>query len=200
MPDVGLFSPPLPGGHLRRETLEDINSHSRHRCPGPAAAQSQETYRYDANGRLIAGMTARTSSQGFTRYALDDADNRTSRGDYAVNFPANAWRLTTNEGLVVGSKLTSQDSRFTLTAEASGDLVLRFGATTLWSAGTANGRSTFLRLSAGGVLTLYDPAEASLWATPAAGANAVLTLQNDGNLVLKNSGGSVVWQSNTCCH
>lgn len=167
---------------------------------GAAAAQSLQTYRYDANGRLTATTTARPASGAFTRYALDDADNRTARDNSAVAYPAVAWRLSSGEGLVVGQQLISQDGRFTLKAEANGDLVLRFGATTLWSAGAATGNSLLLRLQTSGAATLFDVAQASLWSTPTAGANATLTLQNDGNLVLKNSGGSVVWQSNTCCH
>ena len=166
---------------------------------GSAAAQSLQTYRYDANGRLTATATARPASGVVTSYALDDADNRTARDNAAIVYPAIAWRLSNGESLVVGQQLTSQDGRFTLKAETGGDLVLRFGATTLWSAGTATGRSLLLQLQTSGAATLFDVAQASLWSTPTAGANATLTLQNDGNLVLKNSGGSVVWQSNTCC-
>lgn len=167
---------------------------------GSAEAQTAQTYRYDAHGRLTAATTARPSSGAFASYTLDDANNRTARSNVAPPSPSVSWRLASGEALVVGRQLTSQDGRFTLKVEPSGQVVLRFGATVLWSAGTANGQSMYFRLQTSGAAALFDVPQNVLWATPAAGADATLTLQDDGNLVLKNSGGSVVWQSNTCCH
>jgi len=164
-----------------------------------AAAQTTQTYRYDANGRLTAAIAAGPTST-FTSYGLDHADNRTSRQNQTVTPPAVAYRLSSGEFLLPGQQLTSQDGRFALKAQQNGDLVLWFGATQLWAAGTTTGKSLYFRLQASGAATLFDVPQNPIWATPAAGANATLTLQNDGNLVLKNSGGSVVWQSNTCCH
>lgn len=164
-----------------------------------AAAQTTQTYRYDANGRLTAAITAGPFS-AFSGYALDDADNRTSRNNYMIVAPAVAYRLSSGEFLLPGQQLTSQDGRFTLKAQQDGNLVLLFGATQLWATGTATGKSLYFRLQTSGAATLFDVPQDPMWATPAAGANATLTLQNDGNLVLKSSGGSVVWQSNTCCH
>lgn len=165
-----------------------------------AAAQTTQTYRYDANGRLIATTTAQPAAGTYSSYALDDADNRTARNNQATVYPAVAYRLSSGEALLPGQQLTSQDGRFALKAQPDGNLVLWFGSTSLWSSGTATGKSLYVRLETGGAVNLVDAAQASLWSTPAAGANAILTLQNDGNLVLKTSGGSVVWQSNTCCH
>lgn len=167
---------------------------------GAAAAQSLQTYRYDANGRLTATTTAHASGGVFTSYALDDADNRTGRNNYQTAALALPYRLSSGEFLLPGQQLTSQDGRFALKAQPDGDLVLWFGATRLWSNGTALGSSLYFRLQTSGAATLFDVAQAPLWASPAAGANATLTLQNDGNLVLKNSVGAVVWQSSTCCH
>lgn len=165
-----------------------------------AAAQTTQTYRYDANGRLTAAITAGTSSGSFSNYPLDDADNRVARNNYPAGYPAVSDRLSSGEFLLPGRQLTSADGRFALKAQQDGNLVLWFGSTLLWASGTATGKSLYARLETSGVATLRDVLGVSLWATPAAGANATLTLQNDGNLVLKTSGGSVVWQSNTCCH
>lgn len=166
-----------------------------------AAAQTTQTYRYDANGRMIATITARPSSGTHAAYTLDDADNRTLRNNYPIAYPAAADRLASGEALMVGQQLTSQDGRFALKVQQDGNLVLWFGSTQLWASGTATGKSLYFRLLNTGVATLYDVPQNALWSsTPAAGAGASLILQNDGNLVLKNSGGSVVWQSNTCCH
>ena len=164
-----------------------------------ATAQTIQTYRYDANGRLTAAITA-SSTSGFSSYALDDANNRTSRNNYNVIAPAGADRLASGEFLLPGQQLTSPDGRFALKVQQDGDLALWFGATKLWSTGTATGKSLYFRLQASGAAALFDVPQNPMWASPAAGANATLILQNDGNLVLKNSGGSVVWQSNTCCH
>lgn len=165
-----------------------------------AAAQTTQTYRYDANGRLIAAITAGPSSGAFSSYALDDADNRASRNNDAAVAPSVAWRLSSGESLLPGQQLTSQDGRFALKAQQDGNVVLWFGSTQLWASGTANGKSLYLTLEPGGAATLFDVPQNPIWATPAAGADATLTLQNDGDLVLKTSGGSVVWHSNTCCH
>ena len=165
-----------------------------------AAAQTTQTYRYDANGRLTAAITARPASGAFSNYLLDDADNRVVRNNYPAGYPAVGDRLSSGEFLLPGQQLTSADGRLALKAQQDGNLVLWFGSTQLWASGTATGKSLYARLESSGVAILRDVTSASLWATPAAGANATLTLQNDGNLVLKTSGGSVVWQSNTCCH
>lgn len=165
-----------------------------------ATAQTTQTYRYDANGRLTAATTANPASGAFSSYALDDVDNRTSRNNFGIAYPAVAYRLSMNESLLPGQQLTSQDGRFALKVQQDGNLVLWFGATQLWSSGTATGRSLYFKLQPSGAATLFDVPQDPLWATPAAGANATLTLQNDGNLVLKTSGGALVWDSNTCCH
>jgi YD repeat-containing protein len=165
-----------------------------------AAAQTTQTYRYDANGRLTAAITAGTSSGSFSNYLLDDADNRVARNNYPTGYPAVSDRLSSGEFLLPGQQLTSADGRFALKVQQDGNLVLWFGSTQLRASDTATGKSLYLRLETSGVLNLMDAAGALLWATPAAGANATLTLQNDGNLVLKTSGGSLVWQTSTCCH
>ena len=64
---------------------------------GGATAQTVQTYRYDANGRLIAQTTARPSSGVWSSYALDDADNRTARNNAAISYPADASRMTAGE-------------------------------------------------------------------------------------------------------
>lgn len=167
---------------------------------GAAEAQTQQTYRYDANGRLIAATTAQPSSGTWSSYALDDADNRTSRNNATIAYPADTWRMAAGERLLPGQQLTSKDGRFALKVQQDGNLVLWFGSTPLWASGTATGRSVYLHNN-GDLVSLTDPAGSPLWFLPPAGGTGVLILQNDGNLVLKtSSAGSVVWQSNTCCH
>lgn len=168
----------------------------------PATAQDSQTILYDANGRVVAVTTAQASGGVTASYGFDDADNRLSRGAVAHTGPTVAWQLTSEQTLVPTQKLTSQDGRFTLTLQRDGNLVLHFGATVLWNSGTATGRSIYFRVQAGGNAALVDAAGLPVWTSGTNGNwYSVLTLQNDGNLVMKNAAGTtILWQSNTCCH
>lgn len=168
----------------------------------PVAAQDSQTILYDANGRVVAVTTAQASGGVTASYGFDDADNRQGRSALAHVGPTVAWQLTNDQTLLPTQKLTSQDGRFVLTLQRDGNLVLTFGATILWSSGTATGRSVYFRVQAGGNAVIADPAGTAIWQSNTGGnAGAVLTLQNDGNLVMKNAAGTtILWQSNTCCH
>lgn len=54
-----------------------------------ARAQAVETYRYDANGRLVEVVRSQGGGTTTTGYGLDDADNRQSRS-VTVQVPASA--------------------------------------------------------------------------------------------------------------
>lgn len=172
-------------------------------CAGPGLghAQSVQTFRYDEDGRLVAVTTANPGSGRFSSYTLDNADNRTARNDFPIGYPVTPYRLASGEQLVPGQQLTSQDGRFALKVQQDGNVVLWFGEAPLWSTGTATGQSLYFRLQASGVAGLFDVSQNLLWASsPSAGGGSTLTLQDDGDLVLKTSGGVMVWHSNTCCH
>jgi hypothetical protein len=169
--------------------------------PAGALAQDAQTFRYDTNGRLTAVATARPTSGMFTVYNLDDADNRTRRYTGHTAVTTIPWRLPSAYSLLPTQKLTSQDGRFTLAFEQDGNVVLRFGASVLWSTATATGEGMWFRMFSGGDLILYGPSLNVVWHTNTSGVGAFLELRNDGNLVLLDSSGTtVLWQSNTCCH
>jgi hypothetical protein len=123
--------------------------------------------------------------------------------------PTSCGTLTANQGLSQGRTLTSCDGRFTLTMQLDGNLVLSElvglnppTVQPLWSSGTSgSGNLVEAVMQGDGNLVLYNRLTgAALWASGTAGhPDAVLSLQNDGNLVIY-AGGSPVWASNTCCH
>lgn|GEM_PF-1066042 len=170
---------------------------------GAATAQSQQTYLYDANGRLAAATTARaTGNSTLSYFVQDDADNRTDTGAFAATPPSVSYELPADYTLAPSQKLTSANGQYTMTLEASGDLVIRnnVGAA-VWNSCTAQGRSWYVRIpSATGVLTIHDTRGVPLWtAGSPANSNAKLTLENTGVAVLRAPGGSVLWQSTTSC-
>lgn len=170
---------------------------------GAAEAQSQQTYLYDANGRLTAATTARaTGGSTLSYYLLDDADNRTANGSFPAASPATSNQLCCDYTLAPTEKLTSANGQYSMALEASGDLVIRnnVGAA-VWNSCTGQGQSWYVRIPAAtGVLTIYDTQGVPMWtAGSSAYPNAKLTLENTGVAVLRTVGSSVIWQSTTAC-
>lgn len=168
-----------------------------------AAAQSTQTYTYDAHGRLI-GVATATGDRGggvVTEYDYDDADNRTERQAYGITGPANYYQMTNDATLTTTQFLYSPSTSATLTLQQDGNLVLKCGSTVKWSTATASGRSMYFRVQADGNMVLYDVDFTSIWSSGTAGnAGAVLTLHNSGNLILRNAADTTtLWQSATSC-
>ena len=169
---------------------------------GAAEAQSQQTYLYDANGRLTATTTARTSgSSQMSFHVLDDADNRTLTGAFPVSRPPASNQLSNPYQLVLTEKLTSANGQYTMTLEASGDLVIRNNSGGLvWNSCTGQGRGATLIVEPSGLLAIYDSGINRIWSAGAAlYPGAKLTLENSGVAVLRTVGSSVIWQSTTSC-
>ncbi len=90
---------------------------------------------------------------------------------------------------------------FTLLMQGDGNLVLYNGSITaahaMWATGTNNGRGVLhLTMQGDGNLVLYTASGTAVWSTGGQGANAVLSLQCDGNLVTY-SGGRATWATGT---
>jgi len=93
--------------------------------------------------------------------------------EWASEVPPNAGNnLIFGESITTGTDIYSNNGRFRLRFQTDGNLVLYFAETgvTLWSSGTAG------------------------W------GGATLIMKTDGNLVMRNSSGSVVWSTNTQGH
>jgi parallel beta-helix repeat protein len=111
--------------------------------------------------------------------------------------------LAANQGLYPRQGLASCDGRFALNLQGDGNLVLREGATALWSSATAGQPSAELLMQADGNLVLYSVTGTPLWSTATSGnPGARLVVQNDGNLVVysPSPGNTPLWSSGTCCH
>ena len=168
----------------------------------PAPAQDAQTVLYDAQGRVIAVTTARTSGNAtFSTYAYDDADNRTAHVATVVAPPPTVSVLEWPHTLVPTQKLTSANGQYTLTLEQSGDLVIRnTGGTLIWNSCTGQGRSLYAQVDSGGQLRIYDTAQTAIWTAGTSGnAGAKLTMENSGIAVLRTSGGTTLWSSTTPC-
>ncbi|WP_291832521.1 hypothetical protein [Brevundimonas sp.] len=169
---------------------------------GSATAQDAQTFLYDANGRLTANTTARTTGDS-TRsyYILDGADNRLGHGAIAVSPPPAGDTFAFPYTLVPTQKLTSANGQYTMTFEPSGDLVIRnTSGAPVWNSCTGQGRSWFVRVSSDGQLTIFDTTGTAFWTAGASGnPGAVLTLQNSGVAILKSAGGTTLWTSSTPC-
>ena len=76
-------------------------------------------------------------------------------------------------------------------------MLLKSGAETLWSSGTAGKGATHVQMRAGGNLVLVGH-RATVWETKTSGhRGARLVVQDDGNLVVYGADNSIVWQSGT---
>jgi len=115
--------------------------------------------------------------------------------------PSPCGYLGGGSSLASGGALASCDGRFSLAMQGDGNLVLYFGATVLWSTGTAGNGGATLSMQTDGNLVVYSSADAALWSSGTAGnAGASLALQTDGNLVVYSAADVAVWSSQTGGH
>ncbi len=120
---------------------------------------------------------------------------------YPQTFTTNTYRMFGGAQLLQGQSLRSIDSRFTLTMQTDGNLVLYDNLNrALWHTNTA-GRPYITRciMQNDGNLVLYDNSLVPYWATNThMYPGSYLRLQDDGNLVIYQ-GTTARWASNTCC-
>ncbi len=104
--------------------------------------------------------------------------------------------------LATGGQVVSCDGRFDLDMQAAdGNLVLYFGSTVLWAAGTAGNAGATLSMQTDGNLVVYSPSSAAVWSSGTSGnPGATMSLQDDGNLVVYSSASVALWSSGTGGH
>lgn len=101
-------------------------------------------------------------------------------------------QLLRGERLVPGQWLCSSNRAHTFGLTEAGELLLRSGSRTVWSANT-DGSAARLNMQGDGNLVTYDASSRPLWSSKTAGrAGATLTLQDSGRSEVRLAG-SVLW-------
>jgi YD repeat-containing protein len=166
-----------------------------------AAAQTSQTYVYDVHGRAVAATRAQPgATSSFTSYTYDAAANRTTRTGQTFSAPATPSQMASGEQIVLQQSLPSADYRFQFSFQADGNLVVWFGPTVLWHAGTYGTHADFLAMQTDGNLVLYGPNYSVIWTSGTGGhPGARLVMQSDGNLVIFD-GATPIWSTGTGGH
>ncbi len=159
------------------------------------SAQETQYYAYNARGELRSVTRSGGPNGGYVNdglksaYTLDNAGNRTR----LVARDVRIW-------LGPGGSIKSHDARFQLVMQADGNLVLYGPTGALWWTST-NGPDRIMFFKVDGSLTVYGPT-GPVWAVNQQVQywGAEMTLQNDGNLVIRAEDGSIVWQTGTGGH
>jgi len=106
--------------------------------------------------------------------------------------PPCSHELLPNIAMAVGEQRCSQNGQFSFGLGADGILTLREGSTVIWSAFQTVAAVT-LRLQGDGNLVARSATNAAVWSSATAGKNgAVLTVEDNGSVVLRHLG-LVVW-------
>jgi hypothetical protein len=105
-------------------------------------------------------------------------------------------QLGPGQTLAAGRQLHAPTRPVTLAMEPGGDLVLsKAGGERLWAAGTAGSGATHAEMRPGGNLALVGKRKV-VWETKTNGhRGATLVVQDDGNLVVRGTDGTPVWES-----
>jgi hypothetical protein len=115
-----------------------------------------------------------------------------------------ADRLNPGEHLTAGGSITSHNSRFTFTLQGDGNLVLyRSDGKYRWDTATNGRMVSHASMQTDGNFVIFGKLPfmrltGPIWATNTAGhPGAWLVVQDDGNVVIYDQGGSWLWDTNT---
>jgi hypothetical protein len=104
--------------------------------------------------------------------------------------------LYPDQGLLVGTPLSSCNGHFSLTLEDDGDLVLSEGSKTVWASATTGESSAVAFMRNDGNFVVFDATGKMVWSTGTVGnAGASLSVTDNGELVLENVRGKTLWNS-----
>jgi YD repeat-containing protein len=157
-----------------------------------SASAAKTSYTYDARGRLTSVCDATNNVGNLATYRHDAADNRQQQ-----------ISKSTTHSLFAAEGIYSADGRFWLTMQTDSNFVLygNFGAgwTPLWATATNATGAHHAEFQWDGNLVVYN-SSAAVWASGTYYPCATLTVQNDGNVVITNVDGVVVWHTATGGH
>lgn len=113
--------------------------------------------------------------------------------------PSGSDTIAPDERLEAGASLVSVGGSARLSVQASdGNMVLHHGSTVVWASGTTGHPGAELRFQTDGNLVLYDGSH-PLWASGNKPGAASVQLQDDCDLVMKDSSGAALWSLGTSC-
>ncbi|SDI94076.1 D-mannose binding lectin [Frankineae bacterium MT45] len=121
----------------------------------------------------------------------------------AVSSPGSASAVTptgllpAGSTLLAGQSLSSPNSRFVLSMQGDGNLVIYdFFHRPMWASNTSGKGVSHLVVQTDGNLVIYN-AKGATWNTRTKSAPGELAMQSDGNLILLNAAGAPTWASHT---
>lgn len=137
----------------------------------PVEAQQTETHFYDVHGRLQAAAKAPAVGGSVSRYALDNADNRSGRLKETAPQRSVVHELQSRQFILVSQFIPSAHGRFSVVVQQDGNVVLYGPAGAMWVAPWTWGRgSTTLTMQTDGNLTVRGPQNELIWQS---GAGAI---------------------------
>lgn len=161
----------------------------------PASADATKiSYSYDAIGRLVSVCEAAPNAGELTTYQYDAASNRKRYSHQRVD-----------QSLAVETSILSPNGKVMFRMQSDGNLVvygdLGSGWVPLgWATNTVGTGANVAAFQSDGNLVLYGPSGA-IWSSGTWSSHcATLSVQNDGNVVIKNMQGNIVWATNTGGH
>ena len=170
-------------------------------APSLVQAQQTEAYFYDVHGRVQAVTRAPANGGYRTRYGLDDADNRSSRNVETAVAHAAQNQLQSNESILPSQSLWSLDGRFRLIVQhTDGNVVLYGPSGPLWASNTGTAQTTILTMQADGNLVIRGPANELVWSSGTGSYPGALLRVQNDGNLVIYSGSTPVWATNTCCH
>lgn len=167
----------------------------------PSAGQQVERTFYDAHGRVIATVKAPANGGSRTRYVLDGVSNRSARTQDAMPARAVQDQLRSGESLLAGQHLRSADGRFAfIVQEIDGNSVIYGPSGALWSSNTAGGLSTVMSMQHDGNLVIRGPANEVVWASGTAGHPGAFLAMQSDGNLVIYEGWTALWASGTGGH
>ena len=167
----------------------------------PSAGQQVERTFYDAHGRVIATVKAPANGGSRTLYVLDGVSNRSARTQDAMPARAVQDQLRSGESLLAGQHLRSADGRFAfIVQEIDGNSVIYGPSGALWSSNTAGGLSTVMSMQHDGNLVIRGPANEVVWASGTAGHPGAFLAMQSDGNLVIYEGWTALWASGTGGH
>lgn len=167
----------------------------------PVHAQQTETFFYDVLGRLSA--TTKAPTNGGVSYSVrpGSGGHRTVQITEAAHGRTASDQLLPGQDLLPGQKLVSADGRFIFVLQEGDSNAVIYGPSGgLWSTNTASGRGTVLSLQTDGNLVMRGTSNDAVWDSGTAGHPGARLVMQDDGNLVLYDGWTGIWHTGTCCY